>query len=331
MNNSLRPRSGSIDALRVLGITSIVAGHTWDDSSIIRLAIYTWHVPLFFFLTGYLWTAKRTLGDEIKKRSKALLIPYVVWLALLAVPFTSWLITRGELGATDLLDLIWGGNHLGRPFSAFWFVTALFAVSLMLRMLRRLPMLVIWTIAICGLGAAYLAGPALAEVPLSFGTAWPCLVFVLAGYGTAKVRPRFERPLAFAPIFLGIGALLAATGIAAPLDLKQADFGTPILSVAMSLMLCIGILLLSEGVAPMLSPATNRVMTVLALGGFMVVLTHAGILWLLSVGPNGSAAGFAAAVILPWAAALIVVRTPLAPYFLGSSPTPKQPKLSQVS
>lgn len=312
-------RSGAIDALRIIGIVAIVAGHTWDNGPI-RAGLYTWHVPLFFFLTGFLWTRNRPLRDESVKRSRTLLIPYAVWLVVIGVLFEAWLYLRGDFQPAHLMNLLWGGNHLGRPFSAFWFVTALFLAVIALRVLQRLPMWFVCLFALAGLGAAHTIGPQLADLPLSVGVAWPALVFVLAGYGFRKIRPRITAPVPVGAASLGAGVVFAVTGVASSFNIKQANFGTPVLSVLMALLISAGMLLLADALFSRLNTTTNTSATVLAMGGFMVVLTHAVPLWVLGVGGEGSLLGFAAALVGPWAVALLIGKTPFAPYLLGSSP-----------
>jgi acyltransferase len=309
-------RSGAIDALRVLGIVAIVAGHTWDNE-LARTGLYTWHVPLFFFLTGYLWTRTRPLGDELFKRMRTLLVPYVVWLVIVGAMFETWLYLRGEFELSGLIDLVWGGNHLGRPLSAFWFVTALFMVAVVLRILQALPMWVPLALAVAGIIVAHTNGDQLASIPLSIGVAWPCLIFVLAGYGLRVAKLASAVKLRAGAAMFAAGTVLAATGAAAPLNIKQADFGTPVLSILMAASISGGVLLLAEVLFTRLSAGANALPTVLASAGLMVVLTHAVPLWALGVQPEGSLVGFLASLLLPWGAALVTSLTPLAPTLVG--------------
>lgn len=313
----MKNRSGAIDALRIVGILAIIAGHTWDNH-LVRVSLYSWHVPLFFFLTGYLWTPRRPVKIELAKRARTLLIPYAVWILVVGALFEVWLYFKHQFTADGLLNLLWGGNHLGRPFSAFWFVTALFVAVILLRLMQYLPQWVPWVLALFGLAVAYAAGPALANIPLSAGVALPALIFVLAGVAFRRMRSSVDLGVKSGLAMFVTGALLAVSGLAAPLDMKQADFGTPVLSVVMAALICSGMLLLAERVFARLSRKSNQVATGLALDGFMVVLTHAVPLWVMGIGAGGSALGFAAAVVLPWVSAIVIGRTPMAPYLRGA-------------
>jgi acyltransferase len=63
-------RSVPFDAVRVLAMLAILAGHVWVNGPA-RLFLYTWHVPIFFVLSGYLWKPNRSLAGEVKNRVRS--------------------------------------------------------------------------------------------------------------------------------------------------------------------------------------------------------------------------------------------------------------------
>jgi acyltransferase len=328
-------RSASIDALRVLGTIAIVAGHTWDVP-FVRAGIYSWHVPLFFFLTGYLWRARiRTPGAEAKNRARTLLVPYVAWLVLITVlALAIWAQPQG-LNLTSLQPILLGGHYVGKPFSAFWFVTALFVVAVALRILERGPRWLPWGSALILLGIAYSSHGALAAIPEAIGTGLACLVFVLAGTLVRRFRDRITRPVVTSLLLLAISATLVATGLSSLVDLKGADFGTPIVSVAVALAISVALLLLAEVVIPRLPRLLQTGFTQLAQVSLMVILTHSAVLWLMRTPPLGSTAppfgltvSFLVALVVPWMAALVIARTPLSPFLIGLPRVPLANPLS---
>ena len=68
-------RLAGIDVLRVLGIIAVIVGHGWGQVDWVRAAIYSWHVPLFFVLTGYFWSSDRSMSDEARRRGDSLARP----------------------------------------------------------------------------------------------------------------------------------------------------------------------------------------------------------------------------------------------------------------
>lgn len=114
-----------IDIVKGIGILSIVIGHITDG--VLREVFFLFHVPLFFFLSGYLFKQPLNLSGFLIKKSKALLIPYVSFL----VVFVSLLLVKGwfkthEINVGLITDALWGGQSLTGELSVFWFITSLF-------------------------------------------------------------------------------------------------------------------------------------------------------------------------------------------------------------
>ncbi|GAA4196021.1 hypothetical protein GCM10022219_22010 [Microbacterium oryzae] len=191
-------RLPSIDLLRVLTVIVIVWRHTWPvPKGEPQMLLATITVPFFFFLTGWLWrTGKRTIRDETKMRWLTLGRPYVTWLALIFIEFAASTI-KGDITRDTIETLIrplLGGSYAGRPFSTFWFISALFFVAIMMRAVEKLPRphLVALAVLLAGVGA--LLGQKLDRIPLSIGLAIPCLAFAVAGYLLRQWAASREHP-----------------------------------------------------------------------------------------------------------------------------------------
>lgn len=83
-----------VDALKAIGIFLVVFGHTIGIGEGIREYIFTFHVPLFFFVSGFLLKKKHLHANYTSfliKKGKPLIIPYfffsilsyLFWLAFL--------------------------------------------------------------------------------------------------------------------------------------------------------------------------------------------------------------------------------------------------------
>lgn len=311
-------RSAGVDAVRVLGIVAVVAGHVWTDRTA-QLLLYTWHVPVFFFLTGYFWKTRRPLGEEIRKRFSTLVLPYLSWLLLISLAFVPLMVLGSQpTPLFDYLRILLGGSYLGRPYSAFWFVSALFFTAVALRLLQRPPFAAQAGIAVALLAAASLLPDLFRAIPLGIGTGLGSLVFVVAGAALRRLRTRITAPVLLGSALLVASAAAVAFGWSAPLDLKQADFGTPVLSVAVAIAISSGLILLAEHWVPRLGAAAGRGIIAVAGCGLMVILSHAAVLWVLRMHDEGSAPYFLAALLVPWGAALLVRRTALAPLLIGA-------------
>ncbi|QNE36417.1 acyltransferase family protein [Leifsonia shinshuensis] len=316
-----KPRSGAIDVVRVLGIVAVVAGHTLPFP-IVRTLLYSWHVPLFFVLAGYFWSPSRSLTQELTTRTRTLLRPMVTWSVLIGVVFvvvdlqfesSTWQRLAGPL--TD-------GENSAMPFTTFWFVTALFFSAVFLRLLWRLPRMVVWAVAGVGLVLSFTVGPLLAATPLSVGSAVPCVAFLALGIVAKRLRPRVTRPGLLGGGLLAVSAALVLSGVALPLDIKQGDYGTPVLSALVAVAISFGLVLTAEWLCERLPESVGRIATVLACGGFAVVLAHPVILWAMTrFGPPvPDWMLFALCLLIPWAVALGALRTRASAWLTGSEP-----------
>lgn len=308
-------RSVGVDLVRVLGIVAVVAGHVWT-TELSRLLVFPWHVPLFFFLTGWFWTSGRAVGSEVRGRWRTLLRPYATWFVLISLAWYPSTLAAG--GASDVVDLLrpfLGGQYVGRPYSAFWFVTALAVAAVALRLLERFPPWAPWAVALAAVGVATVSPGVLRLPPASAGTALACLLFVLAGSVARRWLPRLPSPGALGAALLLVGAASTALG-SAPLDLKQADFGTPVVSAATAVVLCSGLTLVGLALDDVVPHRLGAVVSRLAGCGIAVVLLHAAVIWVAE--PFVQAPWvFVLSVTLPWTAALLLEHTRAAPWLLG--------------
>jgi fucose 4-O-acetylase-like acetyltransferase len=81
-------RNATIDIARGLGIILVVLGHNWivlhERGELFRV-IYSFHLPLFFFLSGLFLKDSASLGNFALSRADALLKPYAAVLVLLGI------------------------------------------------------------------------------------------------------------------------------------------------------------------------------------------------------------------------------------------------------
>ncbi|MCI1030805.1 acyltransferase family protein [Raoultella terrigena] len=115
-----------VDTAKGIGILLVIAGHTIGGN--ISKIIYLFHMPLFFFLSGYLYTIKPEF-TFFKNRVQKLLIPYVIYLFI----FSSMIIIKMILNnygfdkiSETILTFIYGGKLLTGWMGVFWFVTVFF-------------------------------------------------------------------------------------------------------------------------------------------------------------------------------------------------------------
>ncbi|WP_083420836.1 acyltransferase family protein [Curtobacterium sp. MCBA15_009] len=305
-------RSVAVDLVRVIGVVAIVAGHTWDQRHFAQAGLYTWHVPVFFVLTGYLWKPGRSAGDELRRRARTLLVPYVGWLLLVAVTWTAFRAAVGDPLDTKTLSLLpLGGDWISRPYTAFWFVTCLFAAAVLMRWSERVHPFLPWFLA--GLGIAWCIGDRypLAHIPESVGTALPALAFLLVGKLLRHFRHTIDQPLLTGLVLLIPSWWLGWSGALDTLNMKSGNLGTPVLSVLMAAAISCGLLLVAESLERFIPAFGRKVVFTIAACAIPVILTHTLSLAITErLGFPSSKWTFLIALLAPLLVALVLRLTP---------------------
>lgn len=118
-------RIAELDFFKGIAIILVVCGHiiqfNWTnaiDSHPVYMWIYSFHMPLFIFISGFLinhTNQKRTIliGPFIIRKIKVLVIPYIVW------TFIIWPMLDGGAWGATLMQFV-------NPNARYWFVYVLF-------------------------------------------------------------------------------------------------------------------------------------------------------------------------------------------------------------
>lgn len=179
-------RDAAVDVAKGFGISFVVAGHC--GVSILGINVYAFHMPLFFFISGYLFRPK-PVSRFVAARAKSLVAPLYVYIWLYAAVY--WLTLRLGLFPPPAKPLDWPHALFVDPFltahnipfmNPMWFVSCLFLSSVLFNLFLRLAGDVAWLNA--GLGAllavAATQGPN-GETPGAYAArtvmafAWLCL------------------------------------------------------------------------------------------------------------------------------------------------------------
>jgi acyltransferase len=274
-------RSVAIDVVRLVGITAVALGHFRANTPdavghLVRDLTFSWHVPLFFFLAGYLWRAQRSLREEVATRAKTLLLPFASWTVILLAPLLAVGAVRGELDREVLGEVVWGGERTQGIFAPFWFLPVLFLSTVLYRFLGTF--LSEWTVllvATAAVAASSLRGDDLAALPHVVFFAVPMMLMLQAGRAVRTFESRVPLRGSSGALLLVIGISLAVSGAVRPLDVKVGDFGTPVLSVVNALVICTGLLWVAQRLFPASADRRwHEVVSSLAQTVLVVLLTH---------------------------------------------------------
>lgn len=160
-----------------MGIILVVVGHFYPQTSPpywteARHIIYSFHMPLFFILSGYLYShGKYPYGDLIKTKAKRLLYPFAtIAVAFFLIKYLASLVVSLEYPVylDSLYTLLTDPGNSYMPL--LWFMHALFLIfaiyPLARLLLNNLSILLLMLVINAVLGSDYLVfGKALANMP----------------------------------------------------------------------------------------------------------------------------------------------------------------------
>ena len=150
-------RVGSFDVAKALAMVAVIAGHTAlrflpDASASATVALaFSFHMPLFFVVSGYFMRADGSL--RLGRDARSLLVPYLVTALAVTAGLCASNLVLHDLGSTRELLLTWlnasvfaQGDMTAHPLwpqtariGAIWFLWALFWARLEVSLLLRLP------------------------------------------------------------------------------------------------------------------------------------------------------------------------------------------------
>ncbi len=212
--------------------------------------VFTFHLPVFYLITGYYINDRGTYREFAGKKFRTLIVPYLFACAVIVLLSFVLETLRGGPGAAEALEwakasLYAAGDSYQKPFpirgiGAIWFLWSTFWGALLLRLLQGKP-------ALCQIAAVLLIlfasemSRKLFWFPLSIQTAGTALLFMYFGYLFRKAKPQLEK----IPQWGEIAALAAACLIWAEFVLHfrsfwlvHADLGRGARDVAASLCAC---------------------------------------------------------------------------------------------
>ena len=246
-----KERLAYIDTLRGIGIILVILGHVYEVPSFIHDAIYGFHMPLFFVISGFLYNityhnASPTIA-YIKKRAKNYLLPYYLFAFInlgLLIVWNRFLLHKN----TDFAQIIHYVNGILCCYSdmlhmpnctPIWFLMSLFFASIlfrwMLRSFRKHTWIAFVGSMLIGYTLSFLTDQ---RVPLKLDTVFMAVFFMFVGFW---IR---QKDLLKAPLWICvIGLPGLVLGSWNPVGMNENSYGNLLvflpasLSVIYSLML----------------------------------------------------------------------------------------------
>lgn len=185
-NSSEKQRILWIDVLRGIGILFVVLGHC--QTPLLKF-IYSFHMPLFFLLSGYLWKPSRvSFGKTLLKNLRSYILPYFILAAinLAKAPFYLYVLHEPFPFRKYIFGLLYSiGSIEWMPnCSPIWFLTALFvAITLFDLIYRcRAKALRAVLVVLCVAGSAALSYLEAPKLPWNADTALMGVGFLFLGH-----------------------------------------------------------------------------------------------------------------------------------------------------
>lgn len=186
-----------VDIARGLAMICIVLGHLGEAQ--INRVVFTFHVPIFFLISGYFFREGADLKSLLKRQTQTLIAPY--WLTCLAIIglsmvfceiFTPEISSKKTAMDWVFASLYGAGNSYKEPFyikqiGAIWFLLATFWAVLSMKLVLSLrknmqPLAVLFFFGLGWLSAKWFWFPA------SIQAGWCALLYVYIGYLCRKVK-----------------------------------------------------------------------------------------------------------------------------------------------
>lgn len=198
-----------IDALKGFAIIMVVVGHMNIPSNLLKY-IFSFHMPLFFFIAGYLSNLDKYLNSPesfLKNKFKSLIIPYFSFTIMAYVyclifdaiyqPEIRNIKIFSDGFSAEVYEVLYstGSDLLNYPL---WFLTCLFATETLFYFIVRkyshqrnkLLLLIIFISIIGYLYPLYINF----RLPWNFDIALTSIVFYSTGYQLRKYYSKNERP-----------------------------------------------------------------------------------------------------------------------------------------
>lgn len=174
-----------IDIAKGIGILLVILGHAGIPDNLYTI-IYSFHMPLFFFLSGCTFNRNVDFATFLKKKFKTIVIPYV-WGGILYIPYVL-MVSGDNINIIEVATSFVKDYLININFDHFWFITALFWCNIIYYLLEKLInnkyILVLISMLCFGIGVAYTH--CCGYLPWNINLAFTAIIFFHMGKGFIK-------------------------------------------------------------------------------------------------------------------------------------------------
>lgn len=156
-----KKRIDYFDIAKGIGIILMILGHMSLQNEYLKNFIYSFHMPLFFIISGYFYK-KRENKVCIKNILKKLIIPYIITCVAIIVYKVFRLVLDGNFTEITNTVKVWGlaslygsgsGEHFGiSSIGAIWFLLALGTATYIMNLIYNQKYRYLWVLLIAYVG-----------------------------------------------------------------------------------------------------------------------------------------------------------------------------------
>lgn len=193
----MKKRIDWVDVVKGIGMILVIVSHTEEHFMpgqlvTLKIPIYTFHMPLFFFMSGYLFSMKNSFKEFLKNKSKRILVPYFC-LGTILVLFDTYWQGRNPFGNPwfqkerffgEMLSLLYQNR-----FWTLWFIACLFWMNILFYVIvkhlksEKKRAIVVTVMAVAGLIYYMVGGP---NLPWNIDVCFTAMPFFYVGYVCRK-------------------------------------------------------------------------------------------------------------------------------------------------
>jgi len=309
-----------IDFVKGIGIILVILGHISYISDTTRTFVVSFHMPLFFILSGMLIClrneAERPVIETLKKKFRRMMIPYYIYSVIGILIYIVYYLLTGRDGGfpTVLSDIVQTLTLYG--YSVMWFLPAIFGAEILLIIIIRKCRSIRWILAavIVLTGIAMLLNKSLEAANALYGlnTVFSvfhliavailrvpvCMSFAAAGFMITDLWSRFQNigPDKFPPlsvpadIFIGVDLLavnIIISQINGVTDLHFMIFNNVFFYYTAALSGSFGLILLLKALEGLYASPVLRLLSYFGVNSLIIMVTHLNFYVLLAAEIGG--------------------------------------------
>lgn len=207
-----------IDMAKGYGMIAVIISHICQGP--LTLWLYTFHMPLFFFLSGYVFSNKDNFFGFLKKKARSLLLPYFsLGIPMVIFKVTANIYYNGSFNIDNTLGLIRGYLIQKRQWT-LWYIACLFFLNILFylitKFIKRKSVIGIIVAISAVAGLCYYKAGGLA-LPWNIDVCLTALPFFYVGYilklNSEKIEKIFSKKYSGFLLFAVFGGINVVFGV----------------------------------------------------------------------------------------------------------------------